>query len=57
MNKTTIEAPKEVLGSRMGMSDLGREVFPGDLRLTKIWLTFNAHLGVGWGKVVSAMVV
>ena len=57
MNKTTIEAPKEVLGSRMELSDLGREVFSGDLRLIEIWLPFNAHLAVGWGRVVSTMVV
>ena len=27
------------------------------MRLVEIWLPFNAHLGVGWGRFVNAMVV
>ena len=57
MNRISIEALEEVLGSRTELPDLGQEVFSGDFRLTKIWLPFNAHLGVGWGRVVSATVV
>ena len=57
MNKTSIEAPEEVLGSRTELSDLSREVFSGDPRLTEIWLPFNAHPGVRCGRVVSVMVV
>ena len=57
MNRTSIEAPEEVLCSIMELLNLGQEVFLGDPRLVEIWIPFNAHLGVGWGKVVSAIVV
>ena len=57
MNITAIEAPEEVLGSRTELSDLSREVFLGDPRLAEIWLPFNAHPGVRWGRFMSATVV
>ena len=57
MSRAAIEAPEEVLGSRRELLDIGCEVFSSDPRLTEIWLPFNAHPGVGWGRVVSAMVV
>ena len=57
MRRATIEAPEEVLGSRTELSDLGCEVFSGDLRLAEICIPFIAHPGVGWGRVVSAIVI
>ena len=67
MNKFIVvfrkEAPElgenleEVLGSEVELLDIDWEVFLGDSRLVETWLPFNAHPGVGWGKVVSAMVV
>ena len=46
-----------VLGSKVELLDLSWKIFSGDPRLAEIWLSFNAHPGVGWGRVVSAMVV
>ena len=57
------EAPKlgdhleEVLGSRTKLLDLYWEVFSGDPRLVETEVPFNAHAGVGWGRVMSSMVV
>ena len=57
MRRAAIESTEEVLGSRKETSDLGWEVFSADLRLVEFWLPFSAHPSVGWGRVVSAMVV
>ena len=46
-----------VLGIEAELSDLGWKIFSGDPRLVEIWLPFNAYPHVGWGRVVSAMVV